>query len=423
MSILKRIISASLGALMLTGCLCSCTKKEEPVIIPDEDGWFATWSAASMAPVGDEAPVQGLRNNTVRQQIKVSIGGDKIKLTFSNEYGDIPLVIDSVHIAKLLYAGSPNIDPETDTLVTFNGGSKSVTVAAGATVTSDEIAFNFEALDLLAVTSCIGDYSGGTITCHSDAGCTSWVTEGNHVGDETFAAMSFNSSYYYLCRVDTYAEAGTKTVVCIGDSITDGACCTYNGFDGWVEVLSNAMQSNETTSNISVVNMGIGGNMLRSGTWGTPVAERFERDVLNVPGVRYVCVMIGINDIGNAQADISSELIESYKSLISQAHAKGIKIYACTLTPVKGNFYYSELHEKIRLAVNEFIFSENSGFDGVIDMSNAISREDDSAQMKDEYSSGDYLHPGSAGYKVMGMEAYYTLTEIWAAEAQNSVEK
>lgn len=422
MSIFKKIVSASLGALMLTGCLCSCGK-EEPVIIPDEDGWFATWSAASMSPVSDELPVQGLKNNTVRQQVKVSIGGDKIKLTFSNEYGDIPLVIDSVHIAKLLYAGSPNIDTETDTAVTFNGGNESVTIAAGSTVTSDEIAFSFNSLDLLAVTTCVGNYTGGTVTCHSDGGCTAWVTEGNHVGDETFSAMSFNSSYYYLCRVDTYAEAGTKTVVCIGDSITDSACSTFNGFDGWVEVLSSSMQSNSETSNISVVNMGIGGNMLLSGTWGVPTLERFERDALNVPGVRYICLMIGINDIGNAQADISEDIINGYKTLISAAHAKGIKIYACTLTPVKGNFYYSELHEKIRLAVNEFIFSENSGFDGVIDMSNAICREDDSAQMKDEYSSGDYLHPGAAGYKVMGMEAYYTLNEIWAKEAEISVDK
>ncbi|MBQ8395769.1 MAG: SGNH/GDSL hydrolase family protein [Oscillospiraceae bacterium] len=422
MRIFKRIVCASLGALLLTSCLCSCAKEEE-VIIPDEAGWFATWAAASMAPVGDEFPLQGLRNNTVRQQVKVSIGGNKLKLTFSNEYGIIPLVIDSVHVAKLLYAGSPNIDTSTDTVVTFNGGSESVTIPEGQTVTSDEIDFNFEALDLLAVTSCFGDYTGGEITCHSDGGCTAWVTEGNHVGDETFSVMSFKASYYYLCRMDTYAEAGTKTVVCIGDSITDGACCTFNGFDGWVEVLSQSMQSDPRTQNISVVGTGIGGNCLLHDGWGVSVKNRFERDALNVPGVRYVCVMIGINDIGGAQADISDELIAGYKELIAAAHAKGIKVYACTLTPVKGNFYYSELHEKIRKTVNEFVFSSNSGFDGVIDMSNAICREDDPEQMKDEYTCGDYLHPGSKGYEAMGKEAYYTLTEIWEAAAKAAEEE
>ncbi len=422
MKFIKQIISASLGAIMLTSCLTSCGK-EEQVVIPDEAGWFATWAAASMDATSDEMPANGLKGNTVRQQIKVSIGGNKIKLTFSNEYGTIPLVIDSVHIAKLLYAGSPNIDPSTDTVVTFNGGSESVTVAEGQTVTSDEIDFSFEALDLLAVSTSIGQYTGGTVTCHRDGGCTAWITSGNHVSDETFSTMSFMSSYYYLCRIDTYAEAGTKTVVCIGDSITDGACCTYNGFDGWVEVLSESMQSDPATQNISVVGTGIGGNKLIDGGWGDPVKIRFERDALNVPGVRYICLMIGINDIGGAQADISQDIIAGYKELIAAAHAKGIKVYACTLTPVKGNFYYSELHEKIRKTVNEFIFSENSGFDGVIDMSNAICREDDPEQMKDEYSSGDYLHPGAKGYEAMGKEAYYTLTEIWEAEAKAAADE
>ncbi len=397
-------------------------EKEEKVIIPDQDGWYACWSEGAMAPLGGEMPVQGLKNNTVRQQIRPSIGGYRIRLTFSNEYGDIPLVINSVHIAKLLYAGSPNIDTETDTVITFNGGSESVTVEAGKTVTSDEIAFTHSPLELLAVTMNVGDYTGGTPTVHSDGGCTSWVTQGNHVSDEVFETLSFNSSYYYLCRMDTYAKAGTRTLVCIGDSITDGACATFNGFDGWVDVLAEKMQADPRTAHISVVNTGIGGNAILGGNWGEPTKDRFERDVLNVPGVHYAVVMIGINDIGAAQEDISEQIISEYKVMIEKAHAKGIKLYACTLTPVKGNFYYSELHEKIRLAVNSFILSPDSGFDGVIDMSLAISKEDDPAQMKDEYSCGDYLHPGALGYEAMGNEAYYSLTEIWEAEAAAAVD-
>ncbi len=400
-------------------CTLTSCKEEEKIIIPDVDGWYASWAEATMAGSGEETPVQGLKNNTVRQQIRPSIGGDKIRLTFSNEYGEIPLVLDSVHIAKLLYVGSPNIDVSTDTVVTF-GGKESVTIEQGKTVTSDEIPFSHEALELLGVTICVGDFTGVVTTVHSDGGCTSWATEGNHVSDETFPNMSYNSSYYYLCRMDTYAKAGTRTLVCVGDSITDGACATYNGFDGWVDVLANKMQADPRTANVSVINAGIGGNAIFGG-WGTATKDRFDRDAIDVPGVHYIVLMIGINDIGGAQEDISQQIIDEYKVMIQKAHAKGIKIYACTLTPVKGNFYYSELHEKIRLAVNSFILSEDSGFDGVIDMSTAICREDDPAQMKDEYSCGDYLHPGAKGYEAMGNEAYYSLTEIWEAEAAASV--
>ena len=420
MKLLKSCILLSLSGLLLMGNLTSC-KKEEKTVIPDQDGWYASWSEAAMATVGEEAPVQGLKNNTVRQQIRPSIGGEKIRLTFSYEYGETPLVLESVHIAKLLYAGSPNIDVATDTVVTFSG-SESVTIEPGSRITSDEVMFSYNALDVLAVTSYIGQYTGVTLTVHSDGGCTSWVTTGNEVSAENFSTMSFNSSYYYLCRMDTYAKAGTRALVCIGDSITDGACATYNGFDGWVDVLADKMQSDPATSHISVTNAGIGGNLLLGGTWGEPAKDRFQRDILDVPGIHYAVVMIGINDVGNAQEDISQDIISGYKELIEKAHAKGIKIYGCTLTPVKGNFYYSELHEKIRLSVNEFILSADSGFDGVIDMSMAICREDDFAQMKDEYSCGDYLHPGALGYEAMGNEAYYTLKELWEAEAKAALE-
>ncbi len=410
---LKRILSVIVCFTIILAALSACGEKE--VVLPDEDGWVTAWAAAPEAADVDTIPSNpGLKGNTVRQVIRPSISGDTITITLSNEYGTIPVVFESVHIAKLQTSGSDAIDTSTDTVLTFNG-SESVTVEAGETVTCDAISFDVEALEDIAVSIKLGDYTGGTVTCHKLSNYSTWVTEGDCVSDESFSAVKVMSSWYYITRLDVWSEAGTKAVVCLGDSITDGACSTYNQYQSWCDQLAYMLNSNPSTENISVVNMGISGNML-TGDYDDTALNRLERDVLSVSGVRYVILLIGINDVGTAQADISDEMIECYKEIISQCHAAGIKVYAGTLTPVKGNFYYSELHEKIRTAVNEFLTSDDSGFDGVIDFASAIASEEDSAQMADEYngSTADYLHPGDAGYARMAKEAYESLLSFWS---------
>ncbi len=420
---IKKLISAILAATTLVLLLCSCGSGEEPQEV-EQDGWVSIWATAAQLADMDQIPTDpGLKENTCRQVIRASISGDKIRLTFSNQYGNIPLELDSVHIAKLITAGNPEIDTSTDTVITFNGGSTSVSVEAGATITSDEIDFSFEALDLLAVSTKFGKYIGSSVTCHKESYASAWVCEGDHVSDETLNGVKIMGSWYYLVGADTWAEAGTKAVVALGDSITDGVGATSNQYTTWPSQLDEMLKSNPDTANISVINMGISGNTL-VGEWGETAKNRLERDVLSVPGVKYCILLIGINDIGGAQEDISEAIIADYKEIINTCHENGIEIYAGTLTPVKGNFYYSELHEKIRLAVNEFVMSPDSGFDGYIDFSASIAREDDPAQMKDEYncSWGDFLHPGVAGYERMAEEAYNRLIEFWTELAASEEE-
>ncbi|MCD8107119.1 MAG: GDSL-type esterase/lipase family protein [Oscillospiraceae bacterium] len=410
---LKKILSVIVCFTIILAAFSACGETE--VVLPDEDGWVTAWAAAPEAADVDTIPSNpGLKGNTVRQVIRPSISGDTITITLSNEYGTIPVVFESVHIAKLKSSGSDAIDTSTDTVLTFNG-SESITVEAGETVTCDAVSFDVEALEDIAISIKLGDYTGGTVTCHKLSNYSTWVTEGDCVSDESFSAVKVMSSWYYITRLDVWSEAGTKAVVCLGDSITDGACSTYNQYQSWCDQLAVMLNSNSDTENISVVNMGISGNMLTGDSDDTAL-NRLERDVLSVSGVRYVILLIGINDVGTAQADISDEMIECYKEIISLCHAAGLKVYAGTLTPVKGNFYYSELHEKIRTAVNEFLTSDDSGFDGVIDFASAIASEEDSAQMADEYngSTADYLHPGDAGYARMAEEAYESLLSFWS---------
>lgn len=404
------IVICAVLLLSLAGC-GSKRPKIEPV-----DGWYATWAAASLDAELEQTPrAPTLRGNTCRQQIKTSIGGEKLRLTFSNEYGSEKLVIDSVHIAQLMSAGNPMIDVSTDTVVTFDG-AESVTIPAGKTVTSDEIEFSFDALDYLAVTTKFGTQTPSFPTCHRDAGCTTWVVEGDHVSDENFGSMELMSSYYYLCRMDAWALAGTEVVVCFGDSITDGACATYNGFDSWPDNLSKLMQSDPATQNISVINTGIGGNAIFGGA-GDAAKERFERDVLDIPGVHHVIILIGINDLPGAQYDTSEEIIAEYKKMIKACHDRGISIYAGTITPFEGNdIFYSQLHDQIRKSINEFITSPNSGFDGFVDFSNVLCYAENTSRMQTVYDSGDCLHPNANGYDVMGKAANEMLREAWAEQ-------
>lgn len=415
-SVAKRIMSLVLAAMLLIGAT-SCGKEVGADIV-ESDGWFTAWGTAMLTATVDETPIDpSLKENTCRQQVRVSIGGDKIRITLSNEYGDIPLNIESVHIAHLVNNSSSAIDTSTDTVITFNGGSESVDIAGGDKIVSDEVDFSFDALDCLAITIKFGNYVGGTITCHTAARCATWVVEGDHVSDEILEGATVMTSTYYIESVETWAESGTKTVVCIGDSITDGASSTTNGYARYPDTLMELLSADESVGNVAVVNKGIGGNAVFGGL-GDALVDRFQRDVIDVladtPGQRYCILLIGINDIGYESEDLSDSIIDAYEELIELCHENDILIYAGTLTPIEGSTYYSELHEETRVAINEYIRSSKSKFDGYIDFDLALQDPDNTAKLLDDYVSiwNDYLHPNDAGYAEMGETAYEFLKEI-----------
>lgn len=402
---MKKLLSLIICAVAVMSLITSCGSGS--VAAPgDAEGWHAAWGAAIQPAGDDQMPYEfSLKENTCRQIITPTISGGKLRLRLSNQHGSIPLIIESVHIAKAESLGSSRIDVSTDTAVTF-GGEAEITIDTGLTAESDEIAFEATALEPLAVTIKFGKFVGSTPSCHATANTTCWIAQGDCVSDEVMPSGQTMSCFYYLAGLDVWAEAGKEVIVCLGDSITDGVGASMDKNAAWPDKLAEHLNGEA-----AVINMGISGDNI-TGEWG--IRSRLDRDVIDLPGVTYCMLMIGINDIGGSQEDITEKITADYKEVVERCHEKGIKVYVCTMTPIKGSGYYSELHEKIRAACNDFIKSSKGGFDGFIDMSAAVEREDDPTQMKDEYNCpwGDFLHPGDAGYEVMGKLAYDKFTEF-----------
>lgn len=375
--------------------------------------WVGTWAAAQLTAGGDTTPPQpGLAGNTYRQMIRVSTGGTQLRLTFSNQNGASNLEINSVHLAKQLVSNSSEIDPTTDTIVTF-GGKESIIVEPGKTVTSDLVEYPVEALEKVAVTTYFGQVPN-VVTSHTAARCTNWLSAGNHVSDVILGNSSKATSWYFLEGIDVMSPEKNKAIVCFGDSITDGYGVTPNAYQRYSDVLAQRLQSNENTNHLSVLGEGIGGNSIYGGL-GPAAKDRFDRDVINKSGVGYVVILIGINDIGYSNnISLADSMITQYKTMITKAHNKGIKVYMGTILPFKGNSYYSvnegAVREQIRQKVNQWIKSDAAGIDGVIDFATDMADPNDPEKMVSQYAN-DYLHPNASGYEKMGNFVYETLFE------------
>ena len=379
---------------------------------PAEGFWVATWGTAILTPTNEEEQIPvspRLQGSTLRQQIRTSLGGKTLRLVISNEYGDRGLEIEKITVAKLLDPHSHEIDAATVSVLKL-GGKGAFTVSAGERITTDPLDFEFSPLCDLAVTMELKNApdSMQTLSCHTASRCHAWVTEGRHASDNDFEKTQVMTSWYYICGLHTLAEKDCGAIVCLGDSLTDGASVTTNGFSRYTDELARLLQNDPSLSRLGVVNMGIGATALYY--YGGEIAGtvRANRDVFPIPGVKYCVLFMGVNDIGASHEDISQNIINEYKSVIERCRKNGIKIFGCTITPFKGNAYYSELHEKIRLEVNRFVLSDDSGFDGVIDLAATVASKDDSAQLERKYVSvwNDFLHFNDDGYKLIGQTVF-----------------
>jgi lysophospholipase L1-like esterase len=345
-------------------------------------------------------------DQTIRMVAHTSIAGSDARITLSNRYSDTPLDVGAVDVA--VQASGADAKPGTTLSVTF-GHSGHVTIPAGEQAISDVIPIAVSAGENLLVSLYVPGATG-TSTWHSDAFDTTYTAPGDHTGDDSAAAFrTTTTSWYYLAGLDVMSPAAKGTVVAFGDSITDGYHSSTGTYTRWPDFLARRLGAEPGPQKLSVVDAGIGGNRVLTDVpnlWqGVSALKRFRHDALGQPGVKDVILFEGINDIGNnagpGGAPLTAQnLIDGYRTLIDEAHAARVHIIGATLTPDKGNGYYSPSAETIRQTVNQWIRTSGA-FDGVVDFDQAMRDPADPAALNPAYDAGDHIHPGDAGMKAL----------------------
>jgi lysophospholipase L1-like esterase len=340
----------------------------------------------------------------LRQIVRTSIGGSRVRIVLSNAFGTAPIQIGEAHVA--LREKDSNIVASSAKPLTFSG-NPATSILAGAIALSDPVELNVAAgSDLVVDLFVPGELGVGPspLTVHNGAGQTNYLSQtGNHSGVTTLPVASTTNTWFLLARVEVVAPANTLALVAFGDSITDGARATVDTNSRWPDVLARRLASRRGPP-VAVLNAGISGNRVLGDGAGVSALARFDRDVLTQTGVTHVIVLEGINDIGLARSNPSpsvADLIAGHKQLIDRARARGLKIYGATLTPFEGAGYFTPEGEAKRQALNDWIRTSKA-YDGIIDFDRMTRDPSAPSRFLPAYDSGDRLHPGDAGYKAMG---------------------
>ena len=394
-SMMKRLL-----VLLMVFCAISTVSSAQ--------NWVGTWATAPQTVVRSFMPYNNcMTNRSVRQVVKVSIGGDVIRLKLSNIYSMQPVEIRSIYIAHA--KDSFAIDAKTAQYFKFGNSYKTV-IPAGKQIVSDALKFNLRNLERVAIT--INYTSAPKVpTVHMGSRTTSYIMKGVTNAHSNFEKAFRENHWYNISGIDVYTMSNNMSAIAIiGNSITDGKCSTDNAQNRWPDVMSEMLQLKHKITNQGVLNLGIGNNRVTvPGGFGALAKERFERDILMQSGVKKVVIFEGVNDIGAARSGssetVARQIIESIQGMVKKAKARKMKVYLGTITPFKGAGYYTHFHEAARLYVNDWIRSQAKNVDGILDFAKLLQDPNDDRRMKREYASNDWLHPNPTGYKAMGIYA------------------
>jgi lysophospholipase L1-like esterase len=394
------------------------------------DHWVATWAAAQLlvpmnlgrpasapAPPAPERPAvsrpasppivppppipASFADQTIRMVVRTSLGGKRVRIALSQMLNAEPLDVGAAHLA--VSKGGSKIDPDTDRPLTFNG-RRAVTVAPGTLILSDPVDLSVAPLTDVAVSLYLPRDTGAP-AIHRHAIRTTFVVRGNQAAAPTMApdAETF-VSYFWLSSLDVVAAPDAYTIATLGDSITDGWATTVDASMAWPTLLARRLAADARTAHVGVVNQGISGNqVLRNGA-GVSMLARFDRDILARPGVRWVVLLGGINDINFRSRSgtplAAEELIAGYEQIIARCRASGIRIIGGTITPQEGQTTATEQSEVTRLAVNAWIRTSGP-FDAVVDFDAAIRDPARPSRLRPEFDPGDHIHPNDKGNAAM----------------------
>ncbi len=405
---MKNLARAALVALLFVASAQAASKQ-----------WIATWAASPLPAgpaLGPAPPPASFDNQTVRQVVRVSAGGDRVRIRVTNEYGAKPLRVGSASVALLDAQGQ--VVAGSQRQIKF-AGQVGVVVPAASPLLSDAADLNVPALSRLAISLYFPE-STGPCTCHAVGAQEAWVSEaGDFTSAATFPPKQVLQSRLFLSGVEVESAAGRgKVVAVLGDSISDGVGSTPGTNRRWPDLLADRLNAGKPRSAWGVANHGISGNRVLDDGAGQSALARFDRDILSTPGLTHIVVFEGVNDLGiswGAPAGPAGErfralqpavkataerIIDGYRQLIARAHAHGLKIYGATIAPYEGASYWSADGESHRQKINAWIRTSKE-FDGVLDFDAVLRDPAKPSQMADGKHAGDHLHGSDAGYRAV----------------------
>jgi len=373
--------------------------------------WIGSWAASQqLVEPSESLSPEDPRDITLRQIVHLSLGGTEFRIRLSNRFSSRPLHLTAVRVARPMSPGSDKIAPGTDKAVTFSG-APDVTIPPHAEYVSDPLSSTVNALSDVAITLHF-DNLPAEQTGHPGSRATSYLKHGDLVSALELPGAKTVEHWYFIAGIDVAVSPDARAVVVLGDSITDGHGATTNGNNRWTDILAQRLQAQANTRNVAVLNQGIGGNHLLTDGLGLNALARFDHDVIAQPGVRYLIVFEGINDIGmlarSGEAspaerhELVLRMIAAYEQLIRRAHSQDIQVIGATIMPFTGSDYYhpGPSNEADRLAINEWIRTPGH-FDALIDFDKITRDPERPAQLLPAFDSGDHLHPSPAGYAAM----------------------
>ncbi|KAF2209470.1 hypothetical protein CERZMDRAFT_46997 [Cercospora zeae-maydis SCOH1-5] len=429
---LTTLLHPLLASASLASALVQRQDRSQYAPNPEDGHWVDTW--VSMPQLTEPAnlppsPFNGsdsiFSNTTIRQTIKTTIGASShIRLRVSNAFGltELPITTASVALARAEagqnQTGASGIDASTLQSITFSGNA-SITIPPGALAVSDPIPFAVQANQILSINLYVASGQHGfAITSHPGSRTTSWLSRGDQTATANFtdASTASTAHWYLISALEVWAPRNSKSLVIVGDSITDGRGSTTNGNDRWPDQLFSRLQSGSPgPKSLAISNQAAGGNRILADGLGPSALSRIERDVLAHPSVGYALLFEGVNDIGTAastteaQDAVYNRLVQAYKQILSRIHADGIPVFGATITPfgcLNSTIqpYSSPEREMTRLRVNEFIrnlVGQQGGFEALVDFDKIVRDPMNETRLRPDLDSGDCLHLNPKGYMTM----------------------
>lgn len=366
--------------------------------------WIGGWEFPPMSFLPSPAPGAATENPpdfdnvTVRQIVRVAQSTEWFRIRLSNEFGAAPMRVGAVHAA--LAAADGSLLAGSDHVIEFSGRG-AFSIPAAAPLLSDPVRWRVPALATVAVSI----YLPADTPPPAHRVWEYVSSPGDYSGAVAMPGAELRRTGALVSQVEVVSTGARWTVVALGDSITEGFGSTVNEFRDWPDRLAERLSHDRRTRAWSVVNAGINSNRLLHDGPGMGALARFDRDVLSVPSAALVVVAEGINDIGYShtvpvEAVSADDIVAAYRQLIARAHARGVGIVGCTLSPFAGSHYFTAQGEQIRQDVNRWIRTAGE-FDGIVDFDAVLRDPANPAEVNSRLQRGDHLHPNDAGYAAL----------------------